>query len=284
MSDHDAGRSQRCAIAIMAKAPSAGRVKTRLSPLLSPQEAMELGCRFLSDMTTNLAHAAREAPIDPWIAFAPAGSESAFESIAAPGTRLVLADGSRAAPAGVEGFGTCLLQAASTLFDAGYGAIALLNSDSPTLPTSHLVEAAQFLLRPPARVVIGPSADGGYYLIGMRRAHPELFRAIDWSTERVAEQTRQRAFESGLEVLDLEAWFDVDDAGSLQRLMRELAGCGAHRPLAYPAPATRAFLERNSFADRLATPTAGKSTSSQHWAETSSRTTRQASGVGGTPT
>jgi len=250
--DND-GRSERCAMAIMAKAPSAGRVKSRLSPLLSPQEAMELGRCFLSDMTANLARVAQDARVDPFIAFAPAGSEAAFDAIVPPGTGFVLADGSRAAPPGVVGLGLCLLQAAALLFDAGYGAVALLNADSPTLPTSLLLEAARLLLVPRDRVVIGPSFDGGYYLIGTRRAHTELFHAIDWSTEQVAEQTRQRALALGLEVIDLKAWYDVDDARSLQRLLHEFAlDQVAHPASAYPAPVTRAFLEQNAVAVRLA--------------------------------
>ena len=243
----------RCAIAIMAKAPSAGRVKTRLSPLLNPQEAMDLGRCFLSDMTANLARVTQEAPVDPFIAFAPAGSEAAFEAIVAPGTGYVLADGSRVAPPGVVGLGLCLLQATASLFDAGYGAVALLSADSPTLPTSVLLEAVRLLLAPPDRVVIGPSSDGGYYLIGTRRVHAELFHAIDWSTEQVAEQTRQRALRCGLEVLDLDPWYDVDDPHSLQQLVYELApDQTTNRTSAYSAPVTRAFLERMALADRLA--------------------------------
>ena len=131
-------RSTRCAIAIMAKAPNAGRIKTRLSPFLTPEEAKDLGCCFLRDMTSNLAVVARELPLDAYIAFAPAGSDPAFAPIVHSDTGFVLADGSAAAPAGVKGFGRCLLQAASSLFALGYGAVGLLNSDSPTLPTTLL--------------------------------------------------------------------------------------------------------------------------------------------------
>jgi hypothetical protein len=102
--------------------------------------------------------------------------------------------------------------------------------------------------------VIGPSFDGGYYLIGVRRAHAELFHAIDWSTAQVVAQTRQRVLGLGLEVLDLDAWYDVDDAHSLQRLVYELASSQTvNATEAYPAPVTRAFLEQKALADRLAT-------------------------------
>ena len=90
-----ADRSSRCAIAIMAKAPSAGRTKTRLSPFLTPGEARDLGACFLSDMTANLTLAAREVALDGYVAFAPAGSESVFAPIVRGDIGFVLADGSK---------------------------------------------------------------------------------------------------------------------------------------------------------------------------------------------
>jgi len=98
----------------------------------------------------------------------------------------------------------------------------VLNSDSPTLPTAFLVEAAEALARPGDRAVFGPSSDGGYYLLGLKTAHRRLFEDIAWSTERVAEQTLQRAAEIGLEVHRLPGWYDVDDVESLRRLRGEL--------------------------------------------------------------
>jgi len=71
-------RRTHCAIAVMAKAPDAGRIKTRLSPFLTPEGAEDLGCCLLSDMTSNHAAVARELPLDPYIAFAPAGRAAAF--------------------------------------------------------------------------------------------------------------------------------------------------------------------------------------------------------------
>jgi rSAM/selenodomain-associated transferase 1 len=250
-----ADRSKRCAIAIMAKEPRAGRTKTRLSPFLTAEEAKDLGCCFLTDMTGNLATAAREVPLDAYIAFAPAESEAAFASIVQGDIGFILADGSSAAPAQVEGFGRCLLQAARSLFNLGYGSVGLLNSDSPTLPTSSLVQAVRLLLQREEIVVLGPSVDGGYYFLGMNTLHPNLFCAIDWSTAHVARQTRIRAGESGLKLVDLDAWYDIDDAVSLRQLIDELDGISGSSSdrAGFPAAATAAWLCRNQIRQRLAT-------------------------------
>jgi glycosyltransferase A (GT-A) superfamily protein (DUF2064 family) len=100
--------------------------------------------------------------------------------------------------------------------------MCLLNSDSPTLPVAYLVAAATALAVPGDRVVLGPSTDGGYYLIGLKQPHQRLFEDIDWSTERVAAQTLARANQLGLEVHQLPSWYDVDDAEALRVLGGEL--------------------------------------------------------------
>jgi len=238
-------RAGRCAIAIMAKAPDAARVKTRLSPLLRPEEARALSGCFLHDMTHMLVSAGRAAPIDGYIAFAPAGSEASFAPIAAPGTGFVLADGAIDAPAGVVGFGRCLLQAAQALFARGYGAVGLLNSDSPTLPAELIAEAARLLAPAGERAVLGPATDGGYYLIALKAPHAELFADIDWSTARVADQTRAAARRLGLELAEIAPWYDVDDPTSLARLVHDCKLNGGS------APTTAAWLERNSISRRL---------------------------------
>jgi|SRR5581483_5483743 len=248
-----AGGAGRCAIAVMAKAPHAGRVKTRLVPPLSPDEAMALSGCFLQDVTANIACAAREQPIDGYVAYAPAGSAPLLEPIVAPGTRLVLADGSPDMPDGVARFGRSLLHAARALFEKGYGMVGLLNADSPTLPTALLVEAARALAAPGDRVVLGPADDGGYYLLAMKAPHAALFRDIEWSTGEVAALTRDRAAELGLDVVVLPTWYDVDDAASLRRLLDELDGSPAREaPLArYAAPVSAAWLARRGLRDRL---------------------------------
>jgi uncharacterized protein len=229
-----------CAIAVMAKAPQPGHCKTRLVPPLTHDQAAAMSRAFLRDITENLFAAAEHVPIAPHVAYAPAGHAGLFDGVVAPGTRLVLADGNIPVPAGVEGFGRSLFHAVQGLLAAGYESACVLNSDSPTMPTAFLRRAADVLAGPGAQdnktIVMGPAEDGGYTLLGMKSAHAHLFRDIDWSTDIVAEQTRSRACEAGLRLVELPAWYDVDDAMALLRLRADLFEGGD----AYPAPHTAA--------------------------------------------
>ena len=107
-------------------------------------------------------------------------------------------------------------------FAAGAGRVVLIGSDSPTLPTEYIHRAFQ-ALRDNA-VVLGPAADGGYYLVGLKHPHRRLFEAIPWSTNAVMAATLERAREIGLPVSLLPTWYDIDDASSLALLEAELAG------------------------------------------------------------
>ncbi len=225
-------------IAVMAKAPRAGHCKTRLVPHLSAAHAAMMGAAFLADVTANLFAASKSGPIVPYLAFAPAEAAPLFDGILAPGTRMLLADGLGAAPDGVNGFGRCLLQAIEAMLAQGHDAACVLNADSPTLPTRLLVEMAAALTAEGDRIVLGPAEDGGYYLLGMKRAHAALFSGIDWSTARVAAQTRQRAADAGLTLVELDPWYDVDEPAELIRLLSELNGGGPTD--AFPAPHTTA--------------------------------------------
>lgn len=234
-----------CAIGVMAKAPVPGRSKTRLTPLLTPEQAAAMSAAFLRDVTENVRHAASEAPIRGYIAYAPAGAEALFDGHLADGTDLVLADGSATFPPRVQGFGRCLLHAIQAMLAAGHQAACVLNSDSPNLPTGLLVEAATLLLERRDRVVLGPAEDGGYYLLGVTTPHAHLFEDIAWSTGTVAEETRTRTRALGLELVELAAWYDVDDPTALVRLARDLAtppATAGHAP--YAAPVTAACLAR----------------------------------------
>jgi hypothetical protein len=94
-------------------------------------------------------------------------------------------------------------------------------------------------------VVLGPAVDGGYYLLGIKAPHARLFEDIAWSTECVAEETRERARQSGLDLVELASWYDVDDGPSLRRLLQALSEGERERGLSpYAAPATAAGIER----------------------------------------
>jgi rSAM/selenodomain-associated transferase 1 len=233
-----------CAMGVMAKAPRPGRAKTRLCPPLRPAQAAALSAAFLSDITGNIALASRSVPIRGYVAYAPAGEESSFAGHLAEGTGFVLADGSPVLQRDVQGFGRCLLHAAQGLFAAGFGTACLVNSDSPTLPTALLVQAARTLMAPGERIVLGPADDGGYYLIGMKQPHAHLFADIDWSTSSVASTTHARAEALGLDVVVLPTWYDVDDSASLNRLLANADG-------GYAAPATNAWIERSGLRGRV---------------------------------
>jgi uncharacterized protein len=226
-----AGSAYCCALTVMAKAPRPGKVKTRLSPPLTPDQSSALNICFIQDTTANIHQVTQAASCAGLIAYTPVGDEAAFDGLLPSGFRLVAQRG--------EGFGERLFHASEDLFSCGFGAVCLIDSDSPTMPQGALLQAVESLSRPGDRMVLGGSDDGGYYLIGIKHPHRRLFEQIDWSTGRVFAQTLERAREISLEAELLPAWYDVDDGATLERLRLELAapvGAG------YDARHTRAYL------------------------------------------
>jgi uncharacterized protein len=219
-----------CALAIMTKAPRAGHVKTRLVPPLTPHEAAELNVCLLRDTAAAIEQALGQKARGIAV-FTPLGTEAEYIGILPGGFELLAQRGGA--------FGARLALAAEDLFRIGFSSVCLIDSDSPTVGPEIYAEAVNELLKVGDRVVLGPSDDGGYYLIGLKQNHPGLFENIDWSTERVLNQTIQRAAEHHLEVKLLPAGFDVDDPATLQRLCDELLG---HTSNDSTAPDTRRFL------------------------------------------
>jgi hypothetical protein len=203
-----------CALAVMAKAPRAGKVKTRLQPPLTAEEAAALNVCFLRDTALNFAGVAIEGGAAGLICYTPVGDEAAFDGLLPEGFALIAQRG--------DGFGERLLAAAEDILSCGFGAVCLIDSDSPTLPTQALRAAVAELARPGDRVVVGGSEDGGYYLIGLKQAHAEAFERIAWSTGSVYGETVERVREAGLELVELPTWYDVDDAATLAVLEKEL--------------------------------------------------------------
>jgi uncharacterized protein len=211
-----------CGIAFMAKASAPGRAKTRLVPPLTFDEAATLNTAFLQDVADNVLAAAQRAGVAGYAAFGPPGSEEFFRRTLPPAIGLI--------EAWLPNFGDCLLRTIEQLLARGHDGAVVLNADSPTLPTEFLVETAEVLARPGDRAVLGPSSDGGYYLLGLKTAHRHMFHDIAWSTERVAAQTLERAREIGLDVHRLPVWYDVDGVDDLSRLNAELNDAVARRP------------------------------------------------------
>ena len=223
----------------MVKAPRSGEVKTRLVPPLCAEEASLLSVCFVKDILANLLTVSESLPVDCHAAYSPAGSEALFRDFLPPQVRLL--------PPRSVGLAESLPDAIEDLIAAGYEGACLVNADSPTLPTSLLIDAITSLRAPGDRVVLGPATDGGYYLIGLKHPHRHLFHDIAWSTERVYRQTAARAADIGLELVTLPPWYDVDDAASLSWLCRELLG--GQRPQhctrdGYVASQTREYLRR----------------------------------------
>jgi len=221
----------------MAKTPQRGSVKTRLVPPLDAEEAALLNICFLRDVTECIATVLSES-VHGFVAYTPVGNESAFDGLLPGGFGLLPQRGAN--------LGERLLHATEDFLSAGYEAVCLVNSDSPTLPAELLRRAIDKLLPAGDRIVLGRAADGGYYLIGSKRVHARLFEEITWSSAVVFDQTLDRARGLGLSVESLPAWYDVDDLESLRWLCEELfAGDASRNPenlAACQAPHTRAYL------------------------------------------
>jgi uncharacterized protein len=213
-----AAKAGSCGIAFMAKESVPGRAKTRLVPPLTFEQAADLNTAFLQDVAANLAAAAGDADtragIVGYAAYGPPGSDDFFRRILPGSIGLI--------EAWLPNFGDCLFHTIREILARGHDSAVVLNADSPTLPTAFLVETAHLLARDGDRAVLGPSSDGGYYLLGLKAAHRHMFDDIAWSTERVAAQTLARAREIGLDVHMLPVWYDVDTIEDLHRVQAEL--------------------------------------------------------------
>ena len=220
-----------CALGIMTKVPEPGKVKTRLTPPLTSAEAAALNICFLRDLSCSIAAATQQSPARGVAVYTPVGREAAYDEILPSGFLMVPQRGDK--------FGERLALAVTDLLAAGFGSVCLINSDSPTVPAANFAEAAKELAKPGDRIVLGPSEDGGYYLIGLKTLHSEVFENIDWSTERVLEQTLMRAQEIGVQMHQLPTGFDVDDQATLRRLCDDLL----QRGKSDVAPNTLRFLE-----------------------------------------
>jgi len=201
----------RSAVAIMAKAPQSGQVKTRLCPPLSYREAAELYRCFLLDKIAQVNTLQRAAPV---VSYSPDDSRPLFEDLTPPHFMLIPQHG--------DDLGARLLFTFARLFRQGFTQVIVIDSDTPTLPTAYLEQALMLIAERVNDVVLGPTEDGGYYLIGLRQSHRELFEQMPWSTSQVFPETRRRSEQYGLTVACTEYWYDVDTPEDLSRLRESL--------------------------------------------------------------
>jgi rSAM/selenodomain-associated transferase 1 len=231
------------AVAIVCKTPVPGQSKTRLSPPLRPEECAAISACFIKDVTRTIAELAEHGDVAGYALYTPRGSEAVLRALLPAGFALM--------PQAAGDLTARLIQGFEGLLRAGHAGAILVNADGPTLPLS-ILRAAVAAVRRDDNVVLGPAHDGGYTLIGLSKAHPRLFEDIPWSTSEVYRLTLERAREIGLPVVNVPAWYDVDDQASLQMLEDELAG----RPPAFTvtagadAPSTRQFLRERRATER----------------------------------
>jgi rSAM/selenodomain-associated transferase 1 len=181
-------------LVVVAKAPVPGKVKTRLIPRFTPEEAVDLYRCFLQDRVMTIAAL---KGVDLAIAFTPADARDMFVPFSQNGINLFSQKGAD--------LGERLNNIFVEKLAAGYDAVSIIDSDTPDLPQSTIQESFKRLLSTQTDVVFGPCHDGGYYLVGMRKPNPELFEDITWSTETVLSKTLKRAKQLGLKA-DLLPW------------------------------------------------------------------------------
>jgi rSAM/selenodomain-associated transferase 1 len=223
------------AIGIICKAPQPGRSKTRLARAIGAVAASELSACFLRDVAAAIEAVPEALGRRGYGVYAPAGAEHVMRQLLPAGFELLLQAG--------DDLGHVLIGATRALLLAGHDHVLLVNGDSPTLPPRFLVQAIEALRAPGDRMVLGPASDGGYYLIGLKQAHQQLFTRIAWGTETVARSTCERAVEIGLATTLLPEWYDVDDLKTLRWLQDELFGHATRFRGGGFAAASRAFLK-----------------------------------------
>jgi uncharacterized protein len=196
-------------LGMFAKFWTPGEVKTRLADAIGREQAAEFHRTCVMTLLDRLNNLADRRVL----AFSPAEQQAGFQAIA----------GSWTLEAQVTGeLGDRMRQHVAAAFDAGAQRVVLVGSDSPTLPLAFIEEAFERLAKVPA--VVGPTDDGGYYLIGLSRREPPIFDHMPWSTGEVWRQTVERLTAAAWPHHQLPPWYDVDTADDLARLRVELAG------------------------------------------------------------
>jgi len=208
---------------VFAKVPRPGEVKTRLTPFLTPREATQLYSAFLHDAL----HQYTRLDVDVRLYLAPPIPEDGLPTLPADVTVHRQCG---------ETLGGRMQRAFDDAFCDEYDRAVIIGTDHPTLPQS-FVRRAFSVLGGGASVCIGPSDDGGYYLLGMNDYYPTLFESMSYSHAQVFSDTLSRVKTTDAAVTILPQWYDVDTPGDLRRMLDDL------RTSSGTAPKTRAAVD-----------------------------------------
>lgn len=190
------------ALLIFAKAPLPGEVKTRLITDLTKEEAARLYEAFIYDILNSTSRIGAER----FLFCHPAIDHTFFQGISNDmGIRLMEQKG--------RDLGERMENAMSLLFGYGFNRVIIIGADSPTLPIEYIEEGFKGLIG--YQIVIGPSIDGGYYLIGARDSVPSIFDGIPWGTKMVFRMTLEKGASVGSGLYILPFWYDIDTIDDL---------------------------------------------------------------------
>lgn len=193
---------------LFAKVPRAGEVKTRLTPVLTAVEAAQLYTAFLRDTLRRLVR----VESDLRLYLAPPLPDEGLPGVP---TEVTVHE--------QEGDSLALRMrnAFRETFEAGYDRVVITGADHPTLPSS-FVRQSFTVLEPSRSICLGPSEDGGYYLLGMNAFYPQPFEDMTYSHPHVFDETLKRIGRTAARLTVLPRWYDVDTPETLRRLVSDL--------------------------------------------------------------
>jgi len=219
------------ALVLMARAPEEGKVKTRLQPTLTPAQGASLYKAFLGDA---IALVASMEGFIPFLAYTPVSSVAIFEQLAPPDMELL--------PQRGASLGHVMDNLINRLLLRGFPRVVLIGSDIPALQPQTVQRSLTLLEK--SDVCLGPSCDGGYYLIGAKKPVSLLFQDVPWSTPRVLRVTLEKAKQEGLSIELLEELRDIDVPENLEMLSNEIAALRKSKSRSIPER-TETWLKNN---------------------------------------
>jgi len=218
-------------IIVMAKVPRVGQVKTRLRPFLNDYQCAELAICFLKDTVAKTKSVSQNVIV----AFTPADGGNEIGNLLPGGTVLIKQEG--------NDLGERLASAIKFGEDKNFDSIIVIGTDSPTLPPDYIKAAIKLFRKKQTRIVLGAAKDGGYYLIGLRESATGIFENVEWSSEKVFEQTAASARKIyGCEPTEIPVWYDVDTPNDLAFLYGEFL---ENKNFFAAAPETANWLKEN---------------------------------------